>query len=81
MKNGIFHTGNCAFRALMPEFRQSRKQHNIPVRKKRGINTNIYLFFFSNFCDRGSIMKSNAFVGRTFQFAKSMEIGVKSFTE
>ena len=37
MKNRIFHTGNCAFRALMPEFRQSRKQHNIPVHKRMEI--------------------------------------------
>ena len=28
-----FHTGNCVFRAGMPEFRWNRKQHNIPVHK------------------------------------------------
>jgi len=34
VKNGIFHTGNCAFRALMPEFRPSRNHHNIPGYKR-----------------------------------------------
>ena len=33
VKNGIFHTGNCVFRALLPEFRPSRKQHIVLVCK------------------------------------------------